>query len=96
MADTYIKLKLYMEYIIPISIIIILFIITLTVELVRKMKQKRIEKFFTKCGYERKLFDVSSFGGRCFYGWVRETDNKRADDRDLRGLKFKTIKERYK
>lgn len=96
MANIYLKLKLYMEYIIPISIIIILFITTLTLELVRKMKQKRIEKFFTKYGYERKLFDVSSFGGRCFYGWVRERDNKRVDDRDLSGLKFKTIKERYK
>lgn len=96
MVDFYVKLKLYMEYIIPISIFIILFIIIFTTELIRKIKQKRIEKFFTKYGYQRKLFDVSSFGGRCFYGWIREADNKRVDDRDLKGLKFKTIKERYK
>ena len=35
-------------------------------------------------------------GNGAFYGWVREDDNKRVDDRDLKGLKFKTIKERYK
>ena len=96
MTDFYIKFKLWMDYIIPIILIALIFIISFLAISVQYNKQKRVEKFFLKHGYKRKLFDVASVGDKSFYGWVRETDNKRVDDRDLRGLKFKTIKERYK
>ena len=96
MTDFYIKLKLWMDYIIPIILIALIFIISFLAISVQYIKQKRVEMFFLKHGYKRKLFDVASVGDKSFYGWVRETDNKRVDDRDLRGLKFKTIKERYK
>ena len=96
MTDFYIKFKLWMDYIIPIILIALIFIISFLAISVQYIKQKRVEKFFLKHGYKRKLFDVASVGDKSFYGWVRETDNKRVDDRDLRGLKFKTIKERYK
>lgn len=94
MTDFYIKFKLWMDYIIPIILIALIFIISFLAISVQYIKQKRVEKFFLKHGYKRKLFDVASVGDKSFYGWERE--DKRVDDRYLRGLKFKTIKERYK
>ena len=96
MTDFYIKFKLLMEYIIPVILIILVFILAFLALSIQYIKERRIENFFLNHGYKRKLFDVSSVGNGAFYGWVREDDNKRVDDRDLKGLKFKTIKERYK
>ena len=45
--------------------------------------------------HKRELFDVASVGNGAFYGWVRESDNKRVDDRNIKGLSFKQIKEKY-
>ena len=95
MVDFYVKFKLWMEYLIPIILIVLIFVLSFLALSVQYIKQKRVENFFLKHGYKRKLFDVASVGGKSFYGWVREADNKRADDRDIKGLRFKTIKERY-
>lgn len=95
MTDFYIKVRLLMEYIIPIILIILVFILAFLSLSVQYIKERRIENFFLKHGYKRKLFDVASVGDKAFYGWIRESDNKRVDDRDIKGLKFKTIKERY-
>ena len=91
-----IKYAVWIDYIIPVILTIILFSLLFISILIEKIRQKRIISFFSKHGYKRKLFDVPSVGNGAFYGWVREDDNKRIDDRDLKGLKFKTIKERYK
>ena len=90
-----IKYAVWIDYIIPVILTIILFSLLFISILIEKIRQKRIISFFSKHGYERKLFDVASVGDKSFYGWVREVDNKRVDDRDIKGLKFKTIKERY-
>ena len=94
--DTYFKFKMFTEYIIPIAVIVIVIAVVIIHTVISVIKESRIEKFFLKNGYERKLFGVPSFGGGAFYGWVRESDGKRVDDRDIRGWSFKQIKDKYK
>lgn len=94
--DTYFKLKIFSEYILPFLIVAIGIAIIFFKAVIDTYKESRIEKFFISHGYERKLFDVSSFGNGAFYGWVRESDGKRVDDRQIRGKSFKEIKAKYK
>lgn len=94
--EWYFKLKYYEEFVIPIALFVIYVLISAIIITKKTIREKRIHKFFTKHGYKRELFGVPSFGDGAFYGWVRESDNKRADDRDIRGLKVKRIKELYK
>lgn len=94
--DTYFKFKMYAEYIIPIALLIVIFIITAILVAIGAVKEKMINKFFLSHGYERKLLDVSSVGAKAFYGWVRESDYKVADDRNIKNLSFRQIKEKYK
>lgn len=94
--DTYFKLKIFSEYIFPFLIFIIGIAIIFLKAVIDTYKENRIEKFFISHGYERKLFDVSAFGNGAFYGWVRESDGKRVDDRDIRGWSLKQIKAKYK
>ena len=93
--DTYFKFKMYAEYIIPIALLIVIFIITVILIAIGSVKEKMINKFFLSHGYERKLLDVSSVGAKAFYGWVRESDYKVADDRNIKNLSMKQIKEKY-
>jgi hypothetical protein len=94
--DIYFKFKMITEFIIPIIFFVITFLIIVIVGIVSGSKENRIEKFFLTHGYKRKLFDVASVGDGAFYGWVRESDGKRVDDRDIRGWSLKQIKEKYK
>lgn len=94
--DTYFKFKMVTEYIIPIAIIAIVIVAVIISSIISAIKSSRIEKFFLTNGYERKLFRVPSFGDGAFYGWVRESDGKRVDNRDIRGWSFKQIKDKYK
>lgn len=94
--DTYFKLKMFSDYIIPIILIAAIIIVGAVVVAISSIKEKRIKKFFESNGYERKLFDVASFGNGAFYGWVRESDNTRVDDRDIKGWSLRQIKKKYK
>lgn len=58
-------------------------------------RNKNITKFFKSHGYERKLLNVSSVGGHAFWGWVREDPCKVVDDRDLKYMSLRAIKEKY-
>lgn len=92
--EIYFKLKLFFA-IITITLSTLLLIVLLACFVASEVKEKRIEKFFLSHGYTRKLLCVPRFGNGAFYGWVRESDNKIADDRDIKSLSFKEIKERY-
>ena len=93
--EIYFKLKLFFA-VIPIIFSTLLLIILLVCFVVSEVKERKIEKFFISHGYTRKLLGVPRFGNGAFYGWVREPDNKIADDKDIKCLSFKEIKERYK
>ena len=92
--ETYFKMKLIFA-IIPIILSTFILALLVICFIASEIKEKRIEKFFKSHGYERRLFGVPRFGNGVFYGWVRESDNKRADDRDIKGLSLKEIKEMY-
>lgn len=94
--DTYFQLKMFLEYIVPVALIVAVILVGVVVVAISVIKEKRIKKFFMSNGYKRELFDVASFGGGAFYGWVRESDNKRVDDRDIKGWSVKEIKKKYK
>lgn len=94
--DTYFKLKMFSDYIIPIALIVIVILVGTVVVTIASIKEKRIKNFFISNGYERELFDVASFGGGAFYGWTRKSDHARIDDRDIRGWSLREIKKKYK
>ena len=94
--DTYYKLKMFTEYIIPATVFAVIIIAVLIHCVVSGIKESRIQKFFISHGYKRELFGVPSVGDGAFYGWVREFDHKRVDDRDIKGWSLKRIKEKYK
>ncbi|MBO5319015.1 MAG: hypothetical protein J6B01_04915 [Ruminococcus sp.] len=96
--NTYFKFKLVTEYLIPL-VIIGLIVVILTIRCVLDcIRISRINKHFESHGYERKLLGVASFGGVDFYGWRKESDGKVtiADDRELKSMSVREIKEAYK
>lgn len=94
--DTYFKIKIFTDFLLPITIIAALLTIAVIWVTVSVVIERRKEKFFLSRGYKRELFGVPSFGNGAFYGWVRESDNMRVDDRDIKGWSLKQIKEKYK
>ena len=94
--DSYFKFKMFTEFTLPFIVCAITFVIISMMIIIKGIKEQRIHIFFKKNGYERELFGVPSFGDGAFYGWVRKSDNKRVDDRDIRGWTLKQIKEKYK
>lgn len=100
--NTYFKFKLATEYIIPISIFALSVIVILIRCIKETIREIIIKKFFVSHGYERRLFDVASFGSGVYYGWIRYPDESKhitgnyVDDRELQGLLIKVIKEKYK
>lgn len=89
--ETYFKFKLTME-IIP----IIIFVALCVLGVATYTKEHFVKKFFLSHGYERELLDVSSCGDGAFYGWVRKSDNRIVDDRDIAGWSLRKIKKEYK
>lgn len=94
--NIYYKIKIFMDYILPFALFTAIILVIVICSTVSTIKENMIHKFFVSHGYERKLFGVPSFGDGAFYGWVRESDHKRVDDRDIRGWSLKRIKEKYK
>lgn len=100
--NTYFKFKLATEYIIPVSIFTLFVIVILIRGIKEIIRETIIKKFFESHGYERALLDVAGFGGDVYYGWIRHPDESKhitgncVDDRELRGLPIKVIKEKYK
>ena len=100
--NTYFKFKLATEYIIPVSIFTLFVIVFLFRGFKETIRETRIKKFFESHGYKRTLLGVAGFGGDAYYGWIRHPDESKhitgnyVDDRELRGLPIKVIKEKYK
>ena len=92
--EAYYKLKL-IGLIVSIIISSLIFIILSIAYIIAIIKENIIEKFFLSHGYKRILLGVSSVGVKAFYGWIRESDNNIADDRDIKCLSLKQIKEKY-
>jgi hypothetical protein len=93
--ETYFKLKLFFA-IIPIVLSTLFLFVLIFCSIIAEIKRRRIEKFFLSHGYARKLLDVPRFGSGAFYGWVRESDNMIVDDRNIKGMSLKEIREKCK
>ena len=93
--ETYFRLKTLIE-VIPIIVVVLIFVIGITRIILSIIKDYFIEKFFVSHGYKRELFGVPSFGDGAFYGWVRESDNRRIDDRDIEGWSLIKIIREYR
>lgn len=93
--NLYYKIKIFLDYILPITSFAFMLTVIGVFTTISVVKENRIKNFFVSHGYKRELFDVASVGNGAFYGWVRESDNKRVDDRNIKGLSFKQIKEKY-
>lgn len=97
--ETYFKMKMFTEFILPFVCILIaplvavICVLTLTIK--EYIKEYRIKKFFLSNGYKRENVGVSSYGLGVFYGWVRESDGKRANDIDIEEMSLQQIKEKY-
>lgn len=100
--NTYFKFKLATEYIIPFSIFALIVMVVLIHGIKESIRESRIKKFFESHGYKRTLLNVACFGGDVYYGWIRQPDESKhitgnyVEDRELRGLPVKVIKEKYK
>jgi len=92
--ETYFKLKLFFA-IIPITLSALILILLLICFMASEIKAKRIENFFLSHGYARKLLGVPRFGNGTFYGWIRECDHKVVDDRYIKHMSLREIKEKY-
>lgn len=96
MIDLYCKLKI-LDWVLYAGFVILLFLICVIVSLVEIYKSKRTDKLFIRNGYHRELIGVPSFGNGAFYGWVKKDSENRhvVDDRDIKNMKYKCIKEKY-
>lgn len=92
----WIQLRLYITY--AWALLFILYCVLLFSYVVHGViRQKSLEKFFSKQGFHRELIGVSRFGSVNFYGWVKkEPEYIAVDDRDIEGVPVKMIKEKYK
>lgn len=95
--NTYYTIRMYTDFWIPLVIFGLILVVGVIWLIWNSIKEMIVNRFFTKHGYERKLLDVASFGGKCFYGWVRERNGKVtvADDRVIKHMSYKEIKEHY-
>ena len=90
--NTYFKVKLATEYIIPLCIFALIVMVVLVRGIKESIRESRI----------KKLLDVAGFGGDVYYEWFRYPDESKhitgncVDDRELIGLLIKVIKKKYK
>ncbi len=91
MLDFWLKLKVWTEYIIPVTIITFIFVSTVLVGLIESYRLSRKTKWLTKNGYERFLKDVSEAGGFTYYAW-KKSGCKTIDEHDLKRWSYKHLK----
>ena len=96
MVELWATFKLWIEYIIPISIFVLIILISFLYVLIKSFKWSRKEKYLKKHGYVRYLKGVPSFGDGAFYRWKNDKLDKRIDERDIEHLSYKKFVEKIK
>lgn len=89
MVELWATLKVWIEYIIPISIFILIILLVFLYILIKSFKWNRKVKYLQKHGYVRYLVGVPSFGNGAFYGWENAELDKRIDEREMEHLSYK-------
>lgn len=94
MLELWAKIQIWLEYIIPIAILVIAVLIYIVACTVNSFKWNRKIKWLEKHGFERYLSDVPSYGNGDFYGWREKEGNRRIDEREIRYLTFREFRRR--
>lgn len=92
MLDFWLKLKLWTEYIIPASIIVILVAATVLYAAISTFRWNRKIKLLKRNGFEQYLSSVSSVGGRAFYARKNGETGKRIDECDLKRWGYRELR----
>ena len=88
--DKYFTFKFYTEFVIPITIGVIIFVIWLIATIISSVKWNRKISLLEKKGYERYLYDVASVGNGEFYAWRK--NNHRITEREMKCIDYKELK----
>lgn len=96
MVELWATFKIWIEYIIPISIFVLMILIAFLYVLIKSFKWSRKEKYLKRHGYVRYLKSVSSFGSGTFYGWKNDDVDKRIDEREIEHLSYKQFMNKMK
>lgn len=96
MTNIYFGWKLFIE-LFPVVIWLILFAIVLIITIVRSAVESRKINYLKSLGFERRLRDVASVGGKCWYSWYRtvsETYTQSIREEDLKRISLARLKEK--
>ena len=92
--ETYFKIKVLLDYVIPIIIIAVIVIIYILLAVLSTLNDAKKKKYMLSHGYEYYLRTVASFGGKVW--WAYKKDGNSIDEEDLFKMKFSDIKKRFK
>ena len=93
MLDTYLKLKIIIEYIIP-AILLLVFVgivMYINAKAAIRLREGTKKKLLKKNGFKRDVYDVPSVGGGAYYGWGK--GDKYIKERDFGDYTVKELKE---
>lgn len=96
MLELWIAIKVWIDYIIPAIIIVLLLSFMCAMCCIRSVKQKRKIKLLQSNGFERFLKDVPMYGNGAFYAWKNKHRRVCIDERDLEYMTYKELKAKIK
>lgn len=88
MLEVWAAIEVWIGFILPAAIIVIILGYFFCVYLIKNISWNRKIRWLQSNGFERYLIGVPSVGGGSFYGWRNKTTGKMIDDRELDHLKF--------
>lgn len=94
MVEIWATFKVWIEYIIPIAIFILIVTIAIVSTLVSYFRWSRKVKYLEKNGFTRYLHDVSSCGGDNTYAWKNEETGQIYLEWEIKRLSYKNFKEK--
>lgn len=95
--ETYFKIKTFLEFAVPIILLIIWILIMLIFMIwavISSYKETKIKKYMFSNGYERYLRDVASFGNKDW--WAYRKDNISIDEEELYKMSYGQVKKKFK
>lgn len=99
MLNLWLELKILFDYIIPLSlfgIIFLLFIIFLIHTFIQSIIWDKKIKLLQKNEYKRYLIDVPSYGNGAWYGWQKDNYKYKISEKELEKISYSTLKKELK
>lgn len=92
--DLYFTFKLICEVVVCVLFLMIILAVCFSVA-IECFRENRIRTYMESIDFERYVSDVSSFGGKVFYGYRRNSTGECIDERELFRMTFKDVKKRF-